>query len=740
MSEARRPASRRTTGERHPADPSRRRFLVSSASAASGLVIGFAVSPALFQRILAAEEEAPAGAAKPALPRPDAFLRIAPDGTITVQLSHSEMGQGIWTTLPMLLAEELDCELGAIRVEHAPAAPDYFHTAFGMQVTGGSTTTWSEFDRYRTVGAMARDMLVRAAAARWEVAHGECRTEGGFVVNGRRKLSYGALSEAAAALPPPTEVTLRPAESWKIIGKPTKRLDSFEKVTGRAEFGLDVRLPGLLVAVVERAPVFGGTVKSFSAAKALKVPGVRKVYQVPSGIAVVGDHFWAAQKGREAVEVVWNEGAGATVDTEKLRETFRSLATKGGGARANAAGDITVALESAAGRLEAEYDGPYLAHAPMEPLNCTVRLSKDKCEIWTGTQMQTGDQMAAARVAGLEPSQVQVHTTFLGGGFGRRANPSADFVSEAVHVAKGTGGPVKVVWTREDDIRGGYFRPQWLHRAVVGFGQDGMPVAWHHAIVCQSILAGTAFAAMVQNGVDQSSVEGCADSPYLEAIPNRLVELHSPSLPVTVLWWRSVGHTHTAFVMESLIDELAHRAGSDPLEYRRKLLAGHPRHLGVLNLAASKAGWGRPLPKGRARGLAVHESFGSFVAQVAEVSVEGGRIRVHRVTAAVDCGICVNPEAVRAQLEGAVGFGLSAVHYGNISMVKGRVQQSNFHDYEMLRIEEMPAVDAHVVASTERPGGVGEPGVPPVAPAVANAVYAATGKRLRRLPLELPRG
>jgi isoquinoline 1-oxidoreductase beta subunit len=716
-------------------DADRRRFLKGSAGVASGLVIGFAV-PSPLRGLLLAAQEPPAPTA-PALPQANAFLQIAPDGAITVRLAHSEMGQGIWTTLPMLIAEELDCDWGAIRVEHAPAAPVYAHTAFGVQMTGGSTTTWSEFDRYRQVGAIARDMLVRAAAARWKVPAAECRTERGFVLHAGSKLSYGDLAGAAQALAPPASVALRASDTWTVIGKPTKRLDSAEKVTGRAQFGLDVHFPGLLTAVVARPAVFGGRLKELSAEKALKLPGVKKVFAVPSGVAVVAENFWAAQQGREALQIAWDEGAGASADTERLREDFQALARKGGGLKAAAAGDVKAALAGAVSRVEAEFEGPYLAHAPMEPLNCTVRLSDGKCEIWTGTQAQGLDQPAAAGAAGLKPEQVEVHTMFLGGGFGRRASPASDFVVEAVHVAKGAGAPVKTVWSREDDTRGGYYRPQFLHRVTAGLDAGGAPTAWHQAIVCQSIFEGTPFAMMMKDGLDPSSVEGAADSPYLAAIANHLVELHSPKLPVPVLWWRSVGHTHTAFVMESMLDELALKAGADPLEYRRRLLARHPRHLGVLNLAAEKAGWGKPLPQGRGRGIAVHESFGSFVAEVAEASVENGRIRVHRVVCAVDCGVCVNPEAVRAQLEGAVAFGLGAALHGEITLKGGRVQQSNFHDYELLRLDAMPRVEAYIVPSSEKPGGVGEPGVPPVAPAVANAVFAASGKRLRRLPFRL---
>jgi len=467
------------------------------------------------------------------------------------------------------------------------------------------------------------------------------------------------------------------------------------------------------------------------------VPGVKAVVQVPSGVAVVGEHFWAAKLGRDALEIDWDLGPAAGLDTGKMREEFRSL-SRSPGAKAAAAGDVEAAMQKASSKLEAEYEVPYLAHATMEPMNCTVKLSADKCEIWTGTQFQTVDQAAAAKIAGLDPKQVTIHTMFLGGGFGRRANPASDFVTEAVHVAKASGMPVKVVWTREDDMRGGYYRPMWLHQLSAGLASNGLPIAWRQTVVGQSILEGTPFAPMlVKNGVDATSVEGAADSPYVKAVASHLVQLHSPKPGIPVLWWRSVGHSHTAFVVESFIDELAAAAKRDPLEYRRQLLKKAPRHLGVLNLAAQKAGWGKPLPKGHFRGIAVHESFGSFIAQVAEVSVENNRVHLHRVVCAVDCGVCVNPASVAAQMEGGVVYGLSAALYGELSFKDGRVQQSNFHDYPLLRLQEMPRVEVHIVHSSEKPGGIGEPGVPAVAPAVANAVFAATGKRLRRLPLRL---
>ncbi|HVD76229.1 MAG TPA: xanthine dehydrogenase family protein molybdopterin-binding subunit, partial [Vicinamibacteria bacterium] len=508
---------------------------------------------------------------------------------------------------------------------------------------------------------------------------------------------------------------------------------------GQAQFGMDVRLPGMLTALVARAPVFGGTVKAFRAEKAKAVPGVKAVVQVPSGVAVVGEHFWAAKVGRDALEIDWDLGPGAELSTDRLREEFRAAAGTAG-VKAAAAGDVEAGMGTATKTVEAEYEFPYIAHAPMEPLNCTVRIGADGAEVWTGTQFQTMDQGVTAKITGLKPEQVKIHTMFLGGGFGRRATPTSDFVSEAVQVAKAVGGgvPVKVVWTREDDIRGGYYRAMFVHRVRVGLGTDGKPAAWRHTIVGQSIAEGTFLAPMMlKDGVDSTSVEGVADSPYVLGTPSHLVDLHSPKKVIPVLWLRSVGHSHTAFVMETFVDELAHAAGQDPLEYRRRLLSEHPRHVGVLNLAAEKAGWGRPLAGGRVRGLAVHESFGSWMAQVAEVSVASGRVRVHRIVCAVDCGICVNPAGVRAQVEGAVAFGLSAALYGELTFKDGRVQQSNFHDYPILRLNEMPDVEVHIVPSSEKAGGIGEPGVPPVAPAVANAIFAATGKRLRQLPFRL---
>jgi len=706
----------------------RRAFLKATATLSAGLVVAFWM-PAGLRRAFA---QGPA----PAMIPPDAFVRIAPDSTVTILLKHSEMGQGIWTSLPMVVADELDCDWSKVRVEHAPAAPAYAHTAFGMQMTGGSTSTWESFGQLRQAGATARALLIAAAAAKWNVQPVDCRTAKGFVTSGSHKASYGELADAAAKLPIPNEIALKDAKDFSLIGKPTRRLDSKAKVSGTAEFGIDVKRPDMLIALVARAPVFGAKVKSFDAAKAKAVPGVVDVVQVPSGVAVLGKHFWAAKQGRDALTIDWDLGAGATLNTAALRDDYRKLAQKAGTV-AKSAGNVDAALEGAA-VIEAEYGVPFLAHAPMEPLNCTVEIGKDGCDIYTGTQFQTMDQGTAAAILGLKPEQVRIHTTFLGGGFGRRATPTSDFVAEAVQVAKASGKTVKVVWTREDDIHGGYYRPMWLSRLRAALGKDGKPAAWAHTIVGQSILAGTPFEkAMVKDGIDSTSVEGASDSPYLEAIAAHRVDLHSPASPVTVLWWRSVGHSHTGFAVESFVDELAHAAKVDPLAYRRELLPKNSRERLALDLAAEKFGWGKALPKGHAAGLAVHASFGSYVAQIAEVSADGNAIKVHRVVCAIDCGPVVNPLTVEAQMQSGIVYGLSAALHSELTLKDGRIEQSNFNNYPVLRLNEMPKVEVYIVPSTDKMGGCGEPGTPPIAPAVANAVFAATGKRLRQLPLRL---
>jgi len=675
-------------------------------------------------------------AAAPDVFAPNAFVRLAADGTISVVCNHSEMGQGVYTSLPMLLADELDADWTKVRYEPAPVDPAYNHPVFGVQMTGGSTSTWSGFEQFRKAGAVARAMLVAAAAQQWNVPPEKCTTANSFVINPATgaRLSYGELAAKAASIKPPEKVALKDPKDFQLIGKPLKRLDTPEKTNGKGVFGIDVMLPGMLTALVARAPSFGAKLKSFDAKKAEVVPGVRRVVQVPSGVAVVADGFWAARRGRDALHIEWDESAMANFSTRAQLEQYAVLARQPG-LPARKDGDATAALANAAKKISAVYEVPYLSHAMMEPLNCVVDLRADRCEIWTGTQFQTGERMAAAQITGLKPEQVQIHTTLLGGGFGRRANPHADFVSEAVHVAKAAGAPVKVIWTREDDMRGGYYRPAYFHALEGCLDANGAPLAWSHHIVGQSIMEGTPFAMMIKDGIDETSVEGAADMPY--AIPNISVELHTTKSPVPVLWWRSVGHTHTAFVKESFLDELCAAGGKDPYEMRQALLANHPRELGVLNLVAEKSGWGKLLPAGRGRGIAAHASFGSFAAQVAEVSVENGQVRVHRVVTAIDCGRYVNPGIIEAQLQGAAIFGLTAALHDELTFEGGRLQQSNFHDYPMLRINECPEIEAYVLHSDEKPGGVGEPGVPCAAPAVANAIFAATGKRVRKLPIRM---
>ncbi len=708
----------------------RRDFLKTSAAAGGGLCIA-AFVPELAARPVS---NAPANAKVFA---PNAFVRIAADESVTVIANHSEMGQGIYTSLPMLLNEELQADWSRIKVEAAPVDAAYNHTVFGIQMTGGSTTTPSEWERFRKMGAMARVMLIDAAAHKWGVSASECHAENGVVIHAAssKKATYGSLVDAASQLKLPANVPLKDPKQFTLIGKPTRRLDTPSKVNGTAQFGLDVRLPGMLFALVARPPVFGGKVLSFDASEALKIPGVRAVEQIPSGVAIVAERFWPAKLGREKVKISWDHGPNAKLSTSEMLDDFSKLSASPGTV-AKRTGDPAAALANAAKTITAEYHVPYLAHAMMEPLNCVVDLRADSCEIWTGTQFETVDRANAAQVAGLPPEKVQIHTTLLGGGFGRRANPASDFVVEAMHVAKVAGAPVKVAWTREDDLAGGWYRPMWHDRFAAGLDAQGYPIAWTHTIVGQSITEGTPFAAYTINkdGVDSTSVEGAADLLY--GIPNLQVDLHSPKIGVPVQWWRSVGHSHTGFSVEGFFDEVAHAGGKDPYQLRRKLLAHQPRMSAVLQLVGEKAGWGKPLPPGRGRGIATHISFDSYVAQVIEASVDkDGTVRVHRVVCAVDCGRTVNPDIVKAQMEGGIIFGLTAALKTEITLENGRVQQRNFHEYPMLRMFESPEIEVHIVSSEQNPTGVGEPSVPPVAPGLANAIFAATGKRVRRLPI-----
>ena len=707
----------------------RRQFIQASSAATGGLVIGF--------NLIMGNRLASAQGGPPMVTAPNAFLRIAKDGSVTVQVKHLEFGQGVMTSLPMLVAEELECDWTKVRSELAPAAPEYAHTMFGMQMTGGSSSVVNSWAQLRTVGAMARTMLIAAAAEQWKVSPEKCRAEKGVVIGpAGQKANYGALADAAGKLKSPEKVALKDARNYKLIGKPTRRIDAATKVNGVAKFGLDVTaaaVPNLHVALVKHAPAFGAKVASFDASPVLGIPGVTHVIQISAGVAVVAKTFWAAKVGRDALKVEWKMDGVSKATTADLKKSYRVLAEKPG---VIAKAGNTDAIATAAKTVNAEYDVPFLAHAPMEPLNCTVSVRADGCEIWVGSQMQTVDQGAAARVLGMKPEQIKLNTMIAGGGFGRRANPVSDYIVEAVEIAKDAKVPVKTVWTREDDIKGGFYRPMYVHKVSAGLDAAGKIVGWDHTIVGQSIMTGTAFESfMVKDGVDGTSVEGVSDTPY--DFPGMRVSLHSPKDGVPSLWWRSVGHTHTAFVMETMMDELAKAAGKDPVAFRTEYLGKHPRVLKVLKTAADKAKWGSPLPKGVARGIAVHESFGTVCAHVAEVSVNNGKISVHRVVSVMDCGLVVNPLTVTAQVESAVTYGLSAALYGQITVKDGAVEQSNFHDYPVLRMNEMPKMEVHLIEGGTSPTGVGEPGTPPIAPAVANAVFALTGKRLREMPFKV---
>ncbi|KVD28350.1 xanthine dehydrogenase family protein molybdopterin-binding subunit [Burkholderia ubonensis] len=716
--------------------PARRTFLKAAGAAAVSLTVGFEWF-GLGRRALAATTPA-AGFA------PNAFLRITPDGLVTVVAKHVEMGQGAYTGIATIVAEELDADWSSVRVESAPAdAKRYANLAFGtMQGTGGSSAMANSWQQLREAGGKARAMLVSAAAARWNVPAGELTTKDGFVIHAKtgRQAGYGTLVAQAAKLPVPDKVTLKQPAEFRLIGHKIPRVDAAPKSNGTAQFTLDVTFPGMLVALLQRPPRFGATVKSFDASGAKAVPGVVSVVQVPRGVAVVATGFWAAKQGRDALKVEWDDTHAEQRGSDAILREYRQLANRPG-APARTDGDAGAAIAGAARKLSATYEFPYLAHAPMEPLDAVVKLTPDGCEIWAGDQFQTIDQANAAQVAGLKPEQVKIHTMYAGGSFGRRANAWSDYVVEAVSIAKALGAngkPVKLQWTREDDITGGLYRPMYVHKLDAGLTADGKLVGWRHRIVGQSILAGTPFeAVMVKNGIDATSVEGAANLPY--AVPNVSVELTTTKAGVPVLWWRVVGSSHTAYAVEAFIDEAAHAAGKDPYAFRRDLLAKEPRMRAVLELAAGKAGWdpAKPLPKGRGRGIAVAEAFKSYVAQVAEVSVGAdGKVKVERIVCAVDCGIAINPDIVAAQMEGGIGFGLGAVMHSAITLKDGQVEQRNFDGYQVLRIAEMPKVEVYVVPSAEAPTGVGEPGVAPVGPAVANAIFAATGKRHYTLPFD----
>jgi isoquinoline 1-oxidoreductase beta subunit len=716
---------------------SRRSFLKAGAVATSGLVLGFFM-PAANKFARAADAPKPTYA-------PNAFLRIAPDNTVTVMVNRLEFGQGVHTSLPMLIAEELDADWSQMRGELAPAADVYKDPAFGMQMTGGSGSIAHSYMQYREIGAKARAMLVAAAAEQWQVAPAQCTTTKGFVTGpAGQKASYGSLADAAMKQPMPATVVLKDAKDYRIIGKPTPRIDARAKSSGKQVFGIDFMPPNTKVALVARPPVFGAKVARVDAGAAKAIKGVIDVLEVPTdrggrGVVVIADGYWPAKQGRDALSIDWDTSGVEKVSSAKQMMEFAALAKTPGAVAIKA---DTSKLAAAPKKISAVYEFPYLAHAPMEPLNCVVDLKADSCTVWAGTQFQTADHAAVARTSGLKPEQVTVNTMMAGGGFGRRAVPTSDYIVEAVNVAKayraaGKSGPVKVIWSREDDIKGGYYRPSHVHRADIGLDAKGRIVAWDHAIVGQSIIAGTPFEPfMIKNGVDNTMVEGMG-APY--DVPLNL-SAHIVKANVPVLWWRSVGSTHTAFVMETLIDEAAHVAGMDPVAYRKTLIdPKHQRHLAALDLAVAKSGYGKKkLPKGRAYGVAMHESFNSVVAYVVEASVTKGVPKLHKVTAGVHCNLAVNPLSIEAQVQGAALMALGTTLPGAaITLKDGVVEQQNFGDYTVARMTDMPHVDVFIVPSSDAPSGMGEPGVPPLAPAFANAIFKLTGKRLRKLPFDL---
>jgi isoquinoline 1-oxidoreductase subunit beta len=698
----------------------RRGFLKSGGAA---LVVGFAL-PVATGRAVAADA---------AVFSPSAWLRITPDGRVTVLCGSAEMGQGVLTAIPMLLAEELDADWSRVSVEQAPADKAFANPMFGMQATGGSTTVRAHWEPLRKAGAAARAMLVAAAAERWGVDAATLHTEKGQVIDAKgRKLAYGALVAAAAKQAVPTDAPLKNPKDFKLLGQPLKRLDTPAKIGGKAKYGIDAQVPGMLVAVMARAPLPGAKVARLNDAKAKAVKGVEQVITIQSGVAVLASGYWAAKKGRDALEIDWDLGPNTGLSSAMVS----ALLTEGADnaeALAIDKGNVRDANAASATAIDALYEAPYLAHACMEPMNCTAWVKGDEVEIWAGTQSQGPAQGILSAVAQATPAKVKINTMMLGGGFGRRFAP--DFAIDATLLSKMSGKPVKLIYSREDDMAAGFYRPASVARFSGALDAQGRPTMLKVGVGSPSIMSASGFMKIPDSGVDEFAMEGIADHPY--DIDNQRIAYGRRESGPKVWFWRSVGHSQNVFFLEGFIDELAAAAKKDPYEFRRGLLSQQPRYKGVLEAAAQKAGWGQPLPAGVFRGIAVAQSFGSYVAEVAEVSVGADGVpKVHRVVAAVDCGMTVNPEIIRRQIEGAIVYGLSAALYGKITLKDGKVEQGNFHDYPVLRMSEMPKVEVHILPSGEKPGGIGEPGTPPIAPALVNAIYAATGKRLRSLPID----
>jgi isoquinoline 1-oxidoreductase beta subunit len=708
----------------------RRDFLKGGAAVAGAFTLGFVLP--------ARGRTAAAGTGEPFAP--NAFIRITPDNRVTVVIGKSEMGQNVYTALPLVVAEELDADWQTVAVEQSGVDAAFNSPWFPMMLTGGSSSVRTSYETLRQAGATARAMLVNAAAEAWQTPAGQLETAASVIRDPAtgRSATYGELAAAAARQPVPQDVPLKPAEQFRLLGRDHKRLDSAIKVNGTAIFGIDVRPPELRYAAVARAPVFGATLKSYDDAKARTLPGVIKVKPVPSGVAVIADSTWRAFQARDALVVEWDTGANAERSTARMLEEYRELAGQPGYV-VQQQGDFDAIASGAAKVIEVTYEFPFLAHACMEPLNCTVHdrgaSEQPAAEIWTGTQMQTVDRRRAAEILGYAPEAVDLHTTFLGGGFGRRAGAFSDFVVEATHVAKGEPWPVKTTWTREDDMRGGQYRPMTVHRSRLALDAGGQPLAWHNRVVSQGLSDLDSLLGRPIENVDGSQVEGLANQPY--AVPVVNLEAHLLHSPVTTLWWRSVGHTHTSFLEETLFDEAAHAVGADPLDYRLRLLAQHPRYVTLLERVKTMSGWGRELPPGSGLGVAIEESFGSIVAEVARVKVADGKIRVEKVWCAADVGFAINPLGVREQMESGIVYGLSAALHGAITLEGGRTVQGNFNNYPVVRIDEAPEIEVEIVQSGEAIGGAGEPGTPPIFPAVGNAIFAATGQRLRSLPFRL---
>lgn len=701
---------------------SRRNFLINSAVAGGGLVLSLSLS-------LGENKAAGAEAFVP-----NAFIRIGGDGQVVLTMPYVEMGQGTYTSIPMLIAEELEVDLKQVRLEHAPPNEKlYFNPLLGVQATGNSNAIRGAWKPLREAGAAARMMLIEAAAKRWGVDAKSCRAEAGEVIHSSgNRLSYGDLAADAARLPVPTNVSLKTPDQFKLIGTPVKRLDASGKVNGSVVYGIDARPPGLKIATLAQSPVLGGRVKSLDDSAAKVIKGVRQIVRLDDAVAVVADHMGAAKKGLEALRIEWDDGTHATLSTQDISRELEQAILKPGPVAQNI-GDANTAMASAATRVGASYHVPFLAHATMEPMNCTVHFRGNECEIWVGTQAIARVQAMAAKAAGLPVDKVIVHNHLIGGGFGRRLE--ADGAVRAVQIAKQVDGPVKVIWTREEDIQHDMYRPYWVDRIEAGLDKDGKPIAWSNRFAGSSVIARWLPPAF-KDGLDPDTTEGAIDLVY--ALPNFHVEYVRVEPPgIQTAFWRSVGPSHNVFVTESFVDELAAAAKQDPVAYRRALLDHNPRAKAVLDLAAEKAGWGAPLPKGWGRGIALQNVFGSLLAQIADVEIaKDGSVRVHRVVCAMDCGTVVNPNTVQAQIQSGVMFGVTAALYGEITLKNGRVEQGNFDTYQMLRINEAPAVEVHLVKSAEPPGGMGEAGTSGIVPAIANAVFAASGKRLRKMPID----